>query len=393
MTRIALAIAATAVVSTPALATNGDNLIGLGAHSRAMGGTGTAMFMGSENALTNPGLLGKSKGTEFAIGGTLFKPSVKATSMANKEKTSGNDTNIIPEVSLSTRLDKNLTFGLGIFGSAGMGVDYQDAASTDGVYQAYSNLQLMKFAPTLAYNTNKFGIGFAPVLQYGALDINYNNGTNNIGRGMSSDLGMGYNIGGYFNAMQNLTLGLSYQSPIDMKYKKQITTAAGGLGLGGFTDHLEQPAELKAGVAYSINNAFSVTADYKNIAWGSAKGYKDFKWKDQNVVALGGKYQGNGYWAGLGYNYGDDPIKKLAATSDFRNQKINTFNNLFFPGIVTTHFTFGGGVKVTKNMAIDGAVVYSPEVTKKVNEGDTNGFYIKTAHSQIGYTVSLRMNF
>ena len=33
-----------------------------------MGGTGTAMFMGSENALTNPGLLGKSQGTEFAIG-------------------------------------------------------------------------------------------------------------------------------------------------------------------------------------------------------------------------------------------------------------------------------------------------------------------------------------
>ncbi|BBN60342.1 OmpP1/FadL family transporter [Hydrogenovibrio marinus] len=398
MTRIALAIAATAVVSTPALATNGDSLIGLGAHSRAMGGTGAAMFMGSENALTNPGLLGKSQGTEFAIGGTLFKPDVKAEaniSGATSSK-SGNDTNIIPEVSLSTRLSNNLTFGLGIFGSAGMGVDYQDDPK---LFRAYSNLQLMKFAPTLAYNTDKFGIGFAPVIQYGALDINYKNSTNaTVGNGMSSDLGMGYNLGGYFDIMQNLTVGISYQSAIDMKYKNQITTAASGFSLTGFTDHLEQPAEIKAGVAYGMGN-YTITADYKQIAWGSAKGYKDFNWKDQNVFALGGKYQGQGYWAGVGFNYGDDPIKKLSETS-YRNEAVNMFNNVFFPGIVTSHVTFGGGVKVTKNMAIDGAIVYAPEVNKTIQTGQVSGAlggsttsYEKTTHSQIGYTVSLRMNF
>ena len=105
--------------------------------------------------------------------GTLFKPSVKTESDVSgtaTTSTSANDTNIIPEVSLSTRLSNNLTFGLGIFGSAGMGVDHQDDAN---LFRAYSNLQLMKFAPTLAYNTSKFGIGFAPVIQYGALDINY----------------------------------------------------------------------------------------------------------------------------------------------------------------------------------------------------------------------------
>ncbi|WP_024851786.1 OmpP1/FadL family transporter [Hydrogenovibrio kuenenii] len=395
MTRIALAIAATAVVSTPALATNGDSLIGLGAHSRAMGGTGAAMFMGSENALTNPGLLGKSKGTEFAIGGTLFKPAVKdkSTTAGATSPTSANDTNIIPEVSLSTRLDKNLTFGLGIFGSAGMGVDYQD---DNKLFNAYSNLQLMKFAPTLAYNTSKFGIGFAPVLQYGALDINYKNTSGTVGNGMSSDLGMGFNLGGYFDLAKNLTLGLSYQSAIDMKYKNQITTASKGFALTGFTDHLEQPAELKAGVAYGMGN-YTITADAKQIAWGSAKGYKDFNWKDQNVFALGMKYAGQGYWLGAGANYGDDPIKKLNDSS-YSNQAVNMFNNVFFPGIVTTHVTFGGGYKLTKNMALDGSVVYAPEVNKTINTGfisktTATGTTQKTTHSQIGYTVSLRMNF
>ncbi|RUM91655.1 MAG: aromatic hydrocarbon degradation protein [Thiomicrospira sp.] len=408
-TRLALAIATAAMVSTPVLATNGDSLIGLGAQSRAMGGTGTAAFFGSENALTNPGLLGKSEGTEFAIGGTLFKPSVKADSTVagQTSPTSANDTNIIPEVSLSTRLSENLTFGLGIFGSAGMGVDYQDDPK---LFKAYSNLQLMKFAPTLAYNADQFGIGFAPVIQYGSLDINYQNSSGNtVGNGMSSDLGYGFNLGGYFDITNNLTLGLSYQSAIDMKYKNQITTAASGFNLTGFSDNLEQPAEIKAGVAFTTGSLM-LTADAKQIKWGSAKGYKDFNWKDQNVFAVGAKYSGNGYWAGIGANYGDDPISKLdesktAAQGGYKNQATNMFNNVFFPAIVTTHVTVGGGYSLTKNLAIDGAIVYAPEVNKTINTGAVSGALTsnntmaadatkeKTTHSQIGYTVSLRMNF
>lgn len=37
--------------SSTALATNGDNMIGVGAIIRAMGGTGTALAVGTESAL------------------------------------------------------------------------------------------------------------------------------------------------------------------------------------------------------------------------------------------------------------------------------------------------------------------------------------------------------
>lgn len=435
-TRLALAIAATAMASTPVLATNGDNLIGLGAQSRALGGTGTAAFFGSENALTNPALLGKSQGTEFAIGGTLFKPNVKATTnvadMTGQgtyfSQTSDNDSNIIPEVSLSTRINENWAFGLGIFGSAGMGVDYRDNAGYDtqdaspGVngngsvlFNGYSNLQLMKFAPSISYNSDKFGIGFAPVIQYGALDINYkqfdSNPTSptfgnvlNRGNGMSSDIGYGYNLGGYFNITSDLTIALAYQSAIDMKYKDQISVASEGFVnpasdfKEAFGDHLEQPAEIKAGVAYTMGS-FMLTADAKQIQWGQAKGYKDFNWKDQNVFGVGAKYSGNRFWAGIGYNYGEDPIDKLDGSTSYKAQVTNMFNNHFFPGIVESHFTFGGGYSLTKNLSLDGAVVYAPQVKKTVDTGFLSGSANPSAtthevkHSQIGYTVSLRMNF
>ena len=420
-TKLALAIATAAMVSTPVLATNGDTLIGLGAQARALGGTGTAAFYGSENALTNPALLGKSQGSEFAIGGTVFMPNVEASSDVagvQASQTSDNDLNVIPEVSMSTRINENWTFGLGMFGSAGMGVDYRDS---NALFNGYSNLQLMKFAPSIAYNEDNFGIGFAPVIQYGALDINYKqydlsgNETGNVGNGMSTDLGYGYNLGGYFDISKNLTIAAAYQSAISMDYKDQISTAATGFNLT-MSDKLEQPAELKVGVAYTMDNIM-LTADAKQIKWGDAQGYKDFNWEDQNVFALGAKYSGDGYWVGAGYNFGSDPIKKLdqsktAALGGYDNQAVNLFNNHFFPGIVESHITFGGGYSLGKNTMIEGAVVYAPEVEKTVNTGAVSGgigysltnnaaFLNNPAdasshtvkHSQLGYTVSLKMNF
>ncbi|MDR9498127.1 MAG: outer membrane protein transport protein [Hydrogenovibrio sp.] len=434
LTKIALAVAATAMVSTPVLATNGDNLIGLGAQSRALGGTGTAAYFGSENALTNPSLLGKGQGTEFAIGGTLFKPDVKANTnvadpaggTAYTSQTSDADTNIIPEVSLSTRLNDNWTFGLGIFGSAGMGTDYRDNGGLTegsplsggqdgtGLFNGYSNLQLMKFAPSLAYNNDTWGIGFAPVIQYGALDINYkqfvdtdSDGTPdtlfNRGNGMSSDIGYGFNVGGHFDITPDFTIALAYQSAIDMKYKDQISDASSGFVNSAtdfktpFDDNLEQPAELKIGAAYNMGN-FMFTADAKQIKWGSANGYKEFNWKDQNVFGIGAKYTRSNYWVGIGYNRGEDPIEKVDSQTSYKGQVIDMFNNHFFPAVVEQHFTFGGGYNLTKNLALDGAVVYAPEVTKEVNTGlisqrAYNATTHEVTHSQIGYTLSLRMNF
>ncbi|MBN2646309.1 MAG: outer membrane protein transport protein [Thiotrichales bacterium] len=423
-TKLALAIAASTLISTPAFATNGDVLIGLGAQARALGGTGTAAFFGSENALTNPALLAKAQGSEFSIGGTIFKPDVTASTKVTGQPakaTSDNDLNIIPEVSMSTRLNNNVTLGLGMFGSAGMGVDYR---GNPGLFDGYSNLQLLKFAPTIAVNQANFGVGFSPVVQYGALDINYdtdgnpNNGSQ--GNGTSTDLGYGFNLGAYLDITPEFTVAASYQSAISMDYDGQISVAGAGLEFDGqnlpmLGDTLEQPAEIKVGAAYNYNN-WMMTADVKRIQWSDAEGYKDFQWDDQNVFALGVKYSGQGYWLGAGFNRASDPIQVVgtnATTSlpGYAAQATDLFNNHFFPAIVEKHFTFGGGYNFTKNIALDLAVVYADEVTKTVNTGVVSDFLAAQAnqsnpqgfpanatthttdHSQIGYTLALRMNF
>uniref|UniRef100_Q31IH8 Outer membrane protein transport protein (OMPP1/FadL/TodX family) n=1 Tax=Hydrogenovibrio crunogenus (strain DSM 25203 / XCL-2) TaxID=317025 RepID=Q31IH8_HYDCU len=455
-TRIALAIATAAMVSTPVLATNGTNMIGLGAQSNAMGGTGVAASYGAETVIANPAMIGKTTGTEMTFGGTLFQPSVETTNNIKNSAvaaangitsaqaaaagapigsaTSDADTNVIPAVSLSSRINDKLTFGIGMFGTSGMGVDYQDE---DMLFNAQTNMQIMKFAPTLAFNSSKFGIGVSPILQYGSLDINYQTQmTNNsgapmyvqgggninstpsatpamktVGHGMASDLGMGYNIGGYFNITNDLTVAASYLSPINMKYKGQLSTASGAFVNPAsdfttpFSDNLEQPSEIKVGAEY-IMGRFSVNADYKKVAWGSAKGYKDFGWEDQDVYSLGAKFATNNYWLGAGYNYGSNPIKEQDGTS-YKGAVINMFNNTFFPAITESHFTFGGGYSITKHTTLEGSVVYAPEVENSVDTTAVSSAFASgmagtptaaaststTKHSQIGYTVQVKYNF
>jgi long-chain fatty acid transport protein len=379
-----LSFAIASLLATPALATNGTNMIGISAPSVALGGTGTAAYFGPSNAHTNPGLVGKSQGTVFGFGGTVFMPNVSNNGLMGgaADATSDADMFVIPSIALTSRINDNWTFGLGMYGTSGMGVDYAGkTAGTGMLMNAQSTLQIMRITPTIAFNKDNFGVGFAPILQYGALDINYTNamaGNANVGSGMASDLGMGYTIGGYYDVNKDFTLGAAYVSSIDMKYKNQLSGAsapfvnpAAGM-TQGFADHLEQPAELKVGAAYTFGN-YMVTGDVKRVQWSDAKGYKDFGWEDQTVFGLGLRYTGSGYWLGVGYNKADNPIKAQAANmatgGTYTGAVTNMFNNMFFPATTDQHVTFGGGYSLTKSTGLSLAVAYAPEITTKVEIG------------------------
>ena len=406
-TKLALAIAASAMISSPVLATNGTNMVGLGAQSAAMGGTGVAAFYGAENVVVNPGLIGKATGSEFAFGGTIFMPNVTNDASGAGEETSSANMNLIPSVSLASRINDQLTFGIGMYGTSGMGVDYSDSAFH---MEAQSNMQIMRFVPTLAFNQSNFGIGISPIIQYGSLDINYNADMDpitagaqpgNVGKGMASDLGMGFSIGGYFDITNELTIAAAYTSAIKMKYDGQLSSASQpfadfGMLTSAFGDELTQPAELKLGAAYVMGNML-YTADFKQIAWSSAEGYKDFGWEDQNVISLGAKYSTKKYWAGVGFNSGNNPIKEQSALTA-HGQTVNFFNNLFFPATTETHISVGGGYSLTSNLTLEGAVVMAPEVKTTVTGpdlagGSPAGAANTTTHSQMGYTITARYNF
>ena len=292
---IKLALAATMALSaTSAFATNGDNLIGLGAKSRAMGGTGIAHYGGAESATSNPALIAKGKGTRFSFGGTYFRPDVEVKVSGTVFGTGAYDgsyesrakNNVIPFIALTENLENGFSIGASMFGSAGMGTDWRGAGSGAlnnpdltpafamaaptgdlGLYSMRSNLLLLKFSVPIAYGQDNWSVGIAPVMMYGALDIAFQQpatmgaanpntglpcdptnptaiangctvfpnggGNSDVGRGSSNDFGFGFEAGAAYTLPDlGITLGAVYHSAIEMKYEKQISVASQAFGYG-----------------------------------------------------------------------------------------------------------------------------------------------------------------
>ena len=415
-------VAALTLGATSAFATNGSNLIATGSQARSMGGTGIGVSHGAESGLANVALITTVEETEVSFGGMFFIPKVKNTNNINLgtmgddsgSGTSGADLNVIPEVAVASKVNENLYLGMGIWGTAGLGVDYRGDDNT-GQMEMVTNLQLMQFATPIAYKKNGFSIGFTPILQYGALDINYNMSAalrsamaqtqvtedKTVGTGMSQDLEFGYDIGIAYQKA-GFTIGAIYKSQIDMTYQDVLPTAIGEMGVNYTNEELSTPAEMGIGISYAFNKN-TIALDYKKIKWSDAKGYQDFDWDDQNVFAIGYEYAEKKWAIRLGYNYAKSPISEQEVMLNEQGQDtninsaglpaglVNTFNTLGFPGIMTTHYTFGGNIQLAKQTKLAVAYVYAPqeEVTYKnfLNQDST------TKHKQSSLSFDIVYDF
>lgn len=399
---IALIIGCIVSINT-AFATNGDNLIGYGAISSSMGGAGVALPMGPEGILKNPALTHSEKEFEFVFAGTYFTPTVSANVAGTPELSSAANAFMIPSIGLSSRINDQLSFGLGAYGVSGLGVDYRSTAVTSGLSKMSTSLSLLKIAPALSYQNENLRVGGSLAMMYGTLAISYDRtpNTTNIGNespGKSEDLGYGYDLGIAY-LWNDFTFGANYQSKIAMTYDYQLKEAAADFGISNElnSDELTQPEEIALGVSYKYS-ALTMTLDYRMINWSKASGYKEFGWDDQTVYALGGAYQlTDETILRAGYNFspahvlGERAIKN--STTGTRNP-VNFFNLIGFPATTKSHYTLGVTQSLSKTFNLDAAYVYSPQekdtTTFNGGAGDMN---YESRHSESSVTVAGRWNF
>ena len=371
-----------AMASSMLLATNGDNLISLGAESRAMGGTGIAMPMGTDSVFKNPSWLADVKGAEAMFGATLFMPNVKAKNAnANgQEATSKADISLIPAVAHADRIDENWAYGLGMFGVSGMGTDYRNEngatpAENKGIADMRTNFQYMRFVPSIAYKQEDLRVGAGLTLAYGALDMSAVLPTNPMdpstyaqrGGGMGDDFGFGFQLGAGYSVTPEINLGAFYQSEVATEYENVFD-----FNMDGRYDSLKlsQPAEYGVGVGYN-NGTYRVSLDVKQIQWSDADGYDAFGWDDQTVIAFGAGYKVlPNLELRAGYSQSDSPIDDTfeGATvggTPMPASSVAFFNMMGFPAISETHITAGLGYEFSDKIGLDLAFVHSPKETLK----------------------------
>lgn len=359
------------ILAPMAMATNGDVLIGVGPTSRAMGGASIAAPQDAISAVfANPAAMcfgPYCPSSEFNFAGTLFVPKLE-TEITNSGGTfkaqSEENIYMIPAIGFSVPIGQTAStwrFGLSAYGVSGLGSDYRGTVFDDSDFYGsgapmvageYTSLQIMKFAPSVAYQVSpNLSFGLAAHLNYGMLDLR--NGT-------SSGYAFGLQPGMIYKPTQNTSLGLTYTSAQNITHKNV-------LNFGELYDlDLELPQQFGLGLAYDFyNTGLLLGFDAKWLNWSGAAGYSDFDWDDQWVYAIGAKYMATDKLSLLaGYNYGQNPVNehdgfdgtggnfKTVQGISMPTYYYETFRIIGFPAIAEHHVSFGVAYQVTDSLIL-----------------------------------------
>jgi long-chain fatty acid transport protein len=390
-----LAAALVAAFAANGYATNGDNLIGVGPTSRAMGGTGIAAPQDAISAIfSNPAALSQLEGSQFNFAGTYFAPTVKArvvspppaAGVGNWNAESQDAAYAVPAIGLSTPMNDRMTFGIAAYGVSGMGVDYRDKDPMD----TNTKVSVMKFVPAFAYKAGSFSYGAGLDIDYQAADF---------GQGMAHNYAVGLRLGAAY-AMDKWSFGATYVTPQNVKHERIYDFDANG---SFDTLKLENPSQLGVGAAYSGLDKWLFTADLKYVDWANADGYKDFGWESQTVLGLGVQNKTTEKLTlRAGWNYGKNPLKKndgfnAAGATAVQGVNMSTFGYEYFrvigfPGVTEHHLTLGAGYEFSPKFALN--LGYKKAFAKKFAESDSSGFIkLQSELSEDAYDLGLTFRF
>ncbi len=389
-----------AIAATPAMATNGDNLISIGPISRSMGGVGIAAPQDAISAVfSNPAAMcfgPYCPGSGFDFAGTLFMPKVDARisgaaagPLPAFDLSAGSDRKVyaIPAIGLSVPITNAFPlwrFGIAAYGVSGLGVDYRNTSIDQPHFFNFgpmgqfplasgtdTQLQIMKFAPSIAFQPNdKFSVGLAVHIDYSNLDL---------GSGSSFNYGLGAQLGAIYKATDMISVGATYISPQEVKHKNVADFDGDGVA-----DDLKLESPQQVGLGISVEpykDCLLLEVNGRWINWANATGYDDFDWKDQWVLALGAQYKPIKQLAlRVGYNYADNPVRqhngfvggdpKTVQGKTMPVYYYETFRIIGFPAIVKQHVTLGLGYEFSKKFVLNAG--YTHGFKETITESGTN---------------------
>lgn len=421
---IAASVMGAIAAAGTAHATNGYQMIGVGAYQKSLGGAVTAAPGSAMTAITNPaGLARIENRADFSMEAfmpdryTDFGPMMGGGKVDSDAELYG-----VPALGWKGPIGESgkMWFGGGMYGTSGMGADYEvtDIMGGMGTWDGYSSIQFWQMAPALAWNVNdKLDLGVALNIDYQSvgfkqrMNMDMGMGPMNV---MNFDLGksasafgFGITLGALYDVTDRLTLGASYkskQSFSDLEYN----LAAGDIGqmnpntgafdggpAGQYELGLDYPQQLAAGLAYAVTDKVTVSADVKWINWEdtmdelSVKGPGGFSfamdpgWEDQIVYAIGVQWAVNEKVnLRAGFNYAEAPLEKEDVSA-----------NLILPAVTTTHYTVGGDIKLDKHWDLGFHFMYSPEETLKAPASDPNMPGVEVGMEQTSVGVNLGYRF
>lgn len=308
------AVGATLVgFSHHALATNGDQMLGVTATQWGMAGAVVAAPQDSGTVMTNPAGLAELgiKEVRFDMGFGSLNPPRKANGFE-----SGSDYYLIPAGSVAFNVNDRLFLGMGMAGFSGMGVDFADTSAAAGNQPVVTTKQFYKIAPGFGFKVNdQLSVGAALNIDYQSLAMS------NAAYSLPQNQGYGYGMtaGLIYKVNDRFQVGASWISKQNMNEFKW-NTAAGEVAMT-----MDAPQQFILGAAFKPMPGLLIEADIKHIAFSDVldavavrrpAGYTgpipatfNFGWSDQTVYSIGiQKALDPKTTVRAGFNYGKSPI-------------------------------------------------------------------------------------
>jgi long-chain fatty acid transport protein len=365
-----------ALLSLPALATDGYFLLGYGTVSKGMGGTGAAMATNTIGAATNPASMA-FLGSGYDIGLAAFMPDREFTVTGNPSGYPGtfglapgtvrSETRIflVPNMGGNWKIGPHDTFGVSVYGNGGMNTNYE--APVFGFSPTGVDMGKFYVAPTWAH---KFGenhaVGISPIISwqrfkaYGlqAFSPFSSDPSKLTDNGYSTSFGFGARIGYMGNLTPWLSVGASYQS--EVAYGKLKDYA----GLFAEQGYFDDPANWTVGIAVKPVSTLTVAFDVQQINFSDEKSVGNpmlpnlmqsrlgddngagFGWRDMTVYKLGLSWKAtDDLTLRAGYASGRQPIPES-----------EMLFNILAPAVIEQHATLGAGYEVSKGNTLQLAI-------------------------------------
>ena len=278
----------------------------------------------------NPAMMTRLSGTQAEIGTTLVFPNRDYTA-PDGSTASTQDTVFTPVTFYLTHaFNDKLSAGLGVFNPFGLGTDW--GSGWQGRFIATnSELTTWNINPVAAYRLLP-GLSVAAGVDIVILDATLESKSPpnpplipvEAGQKFTgSGLGAGYNVGVYYEVNDELSLGASYRSEVEIDADGDFTSSVLPYSVGGKTT-IKLPQQVFAGVAYRPVKPLTVEAAMRWEDWSSFNSLQiqfdqnpfgltsvtyPRDWHSTFAVSLGGKYRLNDTFSVMsGYLYGWNPV-------------------------------------------------------------------------------------
>ncbi len=305
MKKIILSIAA--MVTSLTLLAEGYQVNSLSVKQEGMAHTGVALKLGSESMLFNPAgmaFMDKSVDLSASVSGIISEASATLPN-GDKYETS-NDVSTPFQISGAFSIYDNLKAGVTINTPYGSGINWTNNWPGSMLSQSVK-LQVFNIQPTVAYRIlPNLSIGAGLMIAWGSINLNKglvnpstldkvlasqgvpeqmyfgNTAPASVNLSGTAEVAIGFNVGAMWDINEQISVGASYRSKMDMKVKagdavltyanelaEQSLSAITGLNGANFAAQLPAVSVLTFGVSYKPIKDLTIAFDAQLSGWSA----------------------------------------------------------------------------------------------------------------------------